>query len=126
MNPLERAAAREAFDQNRYDVSFMWFSYGDPDVLRTIFHSANVNAFNRARYQVAEVDQMLEQAAGLTDPARRADIYKQVQERVLKDLVVVPLVDTLTYDAKRADVTGETLDALASYVWLYDVRVGKS
>lgn len=124
VNPLERAAAREAFDQNRYDVSFMWFSYGDPDVLRTIFHSANVNAFNRAKYQVPEVDQMLEQAAGLTDPAARADIYKQVQQRVLKDLVVVPLVDTVTYDAKRAEASGETLDALASYVWLYDVRVG--
>ena len=64
---------------NRYDVSFMWFSYGDPDVLRTIFHSENVNAFNRARYQVPEVDSMLEEAAGLTDASKRADIYKQVQ-----------------------------------------------
>ena len=68
---------------------------------------------------------MLEQAAGLTDPAKRADIYKQVQQRVLKDTVVVPLVDTLVYDAKRAEVTGETLDALASYVWLYDVQIKK-
>ena len=50
---------------------------------------------------------MLEQAAGLTDPTKRADIYKQVQQRVLKDLVVVPLVDTLTYDAKRAEVTAK-------------------
>jgi len=94
-------------------------------VLRTIFHSANVKAFNRAQYQVPEVDQMLEQAAGLTDLSKRADIYKQVQQRVLKDLVVVPLVDTVTYDAKRAEVTGETLDALASYVWLYDVQIKK-
>jgi peptide/nickel transport system substrate-binding protein len=125
VDPLERAAAREAADQNRYDVSFMWFSYGDPDVLRTLFHSSNVNAFNRARYQVPEVDQMLEQAAGLTDLTKRADIYKQIQQRVLKDLVVVPLVDTLTYDAKRAEVTGETLDALASYVWLNDVQIKK-
>ena len=67
VDPLERAAARDAFNQNRYDVGFMWFSYGDPDVLRTIFHSANVEAFNRAKYQVPEVDKMLEDAAGLTD-----------------------------------------------------------
>src|SRR5260221_72222 len=125
VDPLERAAARDAYDQNRYDASFMWFSYGDPDVLRTLFHSANVKAFNRAQYQVPEVDQMLEQAAGLTDLTKRADIYKQVQQRVLKDLVVVPLVDTVTYDAKRAEVTGETLDALASYMWLYDVQIKK-
>jgi peptide/nickel transport system substrate-binding protein len=125
VDPLERAAARDAFDQNRYDISFMWFSYGDPDVLRTLFHSDNVKAFNRAQYQVPEVDKMLEEAAGSTDATKRADIYKQIQQRVLKDLVVVPLVDTLTYDAKRAEVSGETLDALASYLWLYDVQLKK-
>jgi peptide/nickel transport system substrate-binding protein len=26
VDPLERAAAREAYNQNRYDISFMWFS----------------------------------------------------------------------------------------------------
>jgi peptide/nickel transport system substrate-binding protein len=101
----------------------MWFSYGDPDVLRTIFHSDNVQAFNRARYTVPEVDKMLEEAAGLTDLPKRADIYKQIQQRVLKDTAVVPLVDTVVYNAKRAEVQGEVLDALASYVWIYDVQV---
>jgi peptide/nickel transport system substrate-binding protein len=123
VDPLERAAAREAYNQNRYDVSFMWFSYGDPDVLRTIFHSENVGAFNRARYTVPEVDKMLEEAAGLTDATKRADIYKQIQQRVLKDTAVVPLVDTVVYNAKRAEVQGEVLDALASYVWIYDVQI---
>jgi peptide/nickel transport system substrate-binding protein len=125
VDPLERAAAREAYQQNRYDISFMWFSYGDPDVLRTIFHSDNVQAFNRAKYAVPEVDKMLEEAAGLTDAAKRADIYKQIQQRVLKDTAVIPLVDTLVYNAKRAEVQGEVLDALASYVWVYDVQLKK-
>ena len=125
VDPLERAAAREAYQQNRYDVSFMWFSYGDPDVLRTIFHSDNVQAFNRAKYAVPEVDKMLEEAAGLTDASKRADIYKQIQQRVLKDTAVIPLVDTLVYNAKRAEVQGEVLDALASYVWIYDVQLKK-
>lgn len=125
VDPLERAAAREAYNQNRYDISFLWFSYGDPDVLRTIFHSDNIGAFNRARYQVPEVDKMLEDAAGSTDTAHRADLYKQIQTRVLKDTAVVPLVDTLVYNAKRAEVSGEVLDALASYVWIYDVQVKK-
>jgi peptide/nickel transport system substrate-binding protein len=82
-----------------------------------------VQAFNRARYAVPEVDKMLEEAAGLTDQAKRADIYKQIQQRVLKDTAVVPLVDTVVYNAKRAEVQGEVLDALASYVWIYDVQV---
>jgi peptide/nickel transport system substrate-binding protein len=124
VDPLERAAAREAYSQNRYDVSFMWFSYGDPDVLRTLFHSANVQAFNRSKYQVPEIDKMLEDAAGSTDSTHRADVYKQIQQRVLKDTAVVPLVDTVVYNAKRAEVQGEILDALASYFYLNDVRVG--
>jgi peptide/nickel transport system substrate-binding protein len=124
VEPLERAAASDRFKQNAYDVSFMWFSYGDPDVLRTIFHSANVNAFNRAKYNVPEVDKLLEDGVGTTDNAKRTEIYSQVQERVLKDAVVVPLVDTVTNNAKRASVTGDVLDALASYVYLYDVKVG--
>ncbi len=125
VTPLERAAHRDLVRQNRYDVGFMWFSYGDPDVLRTIFHSANVNAFNRARYQVPEVDRMLEQAAATTDKVRRATLYGQIQQRVLRDAVVVPLVDTLTYNAKRAEIQGDAIDALASYVWLYDVQIRK-
>jgi peptide/nickel transport system substrate-binding protein len=125
ITPLERAAYTEARKQNKYDAGFMWFSYGDPDVLRTIFHSANVEAFNRAKYQVPEVDKLLEDAAATTDAAKRKDLYAQIQQRVLKDVVVVPLIDTVTHNAKRAEVTGDYLDALASYVWLYDVQVKK-
>ena len=122
---MMRAAFRDVVRQNRYDVNFMWFSYGDPDVLRTIFHSANVNAFNRARSQVPEVDKLLEQAAATTNRTQRANLYGRIQQRVLRDAVVVPLVDTLTYNAKRAEVQGDAIDALASYVWLYDIQIKK-
>ena len=125
VTPLERAAYTDIRKQNKYDAGFMWFSYGDPDVLRTIFHSANVDAFNRAKYQVPEVDKMLEEAAATLDTTKRAELYAKVQQRVLKDTVVVPLVDTVVHNAKRAEVQGDYLDALASYVWLYDVQIKK-
>ena len=87
--------------------------------------AANVDAFNRAKYQVPEVDKMLEEAAATNDLAKRAELYAQIQQRVLKDAVVVPLVDTVVHNAKRAEVTGDVLDSLASYVWLYDVQIKK-
>ena len=37
----------------------------------------------------------------------------------------MPLVDTIVYNAKRAEVQGEMLDALASYFYLNDVRSGE-
>jgi len=125
VNPLERAAARDMVKQNKYDAGFMWFSYGDPDVLRTLFYSKNVDAFNRAKYQVPEVDKMLEDAAATIDVAKRTALYAQIQQRVLKDAVVVPLVDSITHNAKRAEVQGDVIDALASYVYLYDVQIKK-
>jgi peptide/nickel transport system substrate-binding protein len=123
VHPLERAAYNDQLRQNRYDTNFLWFPYGDPDVLRTIFHSANIGAFNRAHYREPEVDKMLEDAAAMTDGARRADLYASVQQRVLRDAVVVPLVDTIARNAKRAEVAGDYLDALGSYAYLNDVRL---
>jgi len=120
---LERGAYYDLIRANRYDINLMWFSAGDPDVLRTLFHSANVTAFNRAKYRVPEVDKMLEAAVATTDGPTRAQLYARVQQRVLQDAAVVPLVDTLTHDAKRAILRGEHLDALANYVWFYDAQM---
>ena len=71
------------------------------------------------------VDKMLEDAAATIDVGKRTALYAQIQQRVLKDAVVVPLVDSVTHNAKRAEVQGDVIDALASYVYLYDVQIKK-
>ena len=123
VTPLERAAYYDLIRANRYHFNLMWFSSGDPDVLRTLFHSSNVTAFNRAKYQVPEVDKMLDDAVATSVPATRIRLYASIQERLLRDAVVVPLVDTITHDAKRTTLRGEHLDALATTVWFYDAQV---
>jgi peptide/nickel transport system substrate-binding protein len=105
-------------EDNNYDVGFMWFSYADPDVLRTIFWSKNFDGFNRAKLADPEVDAWLEEGYQTTDAAARSELYSKVQMKVLQDAVTIPLVDTLTYNAKASRVQGEVLDFLASYVWL--------
>ena len=123
VTPLERAAYYDLVRSNRYHFNLMWFSSGDPDVLRTLFHSSNVTAFNRAKYQVPEVDKMLDDAVATSVPAARAQLYARIQQRVLHDAAVVPMVDTITHDAKRASLRGEHLDALATTAWFYDAQV---
>lgn len=105
-------------EDNNYDITPMWFSYADPDVLRTIFWSHNQDAFNRAKYNNPEVDSWLEQAYQTTDEATRKDLYSKIQMQVLNDVATIPTVDTVVYNAKAASVEGEVLDFLASYVWL--------
>jgi len=59
VEPMERGRFTQNWkEQNNYDFSFMWFSYADPDVLRTIFYSKNVGAFNRAKYSNPDVDKI--------------------------------------------------------------------
>ncbi|HLJ61086.1 MAG TPA: ABC transporter substrate-binding protein [bacterium] len=125
VTPLEIGAFRARVAQNQYDANFMWLSYGDPDALRAIFHTQQGPGFNRGHYSVPEVDRWLEQAAAINDKATRARLYAQIQQRVLRDAECIPLVDTITYNAKRAEVQDEYLDALASYVYLNDVYLRK-
>ncbi len=123
VEPMERGRFSQNWqEQNNYDFSFMWFSYADPDVLRTIFYSKNVGAFNRAKYNNPDVDKMLEDAAASGDPEVRKDLYSKIQKQVLMDAVVVPLADSITYNAKQTKLDGDFLDFLASYVWMNDAH----
>jgi len=119
---MERAAARENRLAGNYDVSFLWFSFADPDILRAIFHSANIGGFNFARYKNADVDKWLDEAAASADPEARKALYSQIQIKVLEDAVTIPLADSITYNAKAKRLQGEVLDFLASYVWMNDAK----
>lgn len=115
----ERGLLRKTVrEDNNYDITTMWFSYADPDVLRTIFWSKNQAAFNRAKYSNPEVDSWLEQGYQTSDEATRKDLYSKVQIQVLNDVATIPLSDSITYNAKTANVEGDLIDFLASYVWL--------
>ena len=116
---MERGRLREVIrDEGNYDVTGMWFSYADPDVLRTIFWSQNLAGFNRAKLQDAEVDGWLEQAYQTNDAAERTALYSQVQMKVLDLVACIPMVDTFGYNAKVSRMQGDVLDFLASYVFL--------
>jgi len=116
---MERGLLRKTIrTDNNYDVTTMWFSYADPDVLRTIFYSKNQSAFNRAKYNNPQVDGWLEQAYQTSDAATRMDLYSKVQLQVLNDVATIPMTDSITYNAKAAKLEGDILDFLASYVWL--------
>jgi peptide/nickel transport system substrate-binding protein len=122
VEPLELAAARERRIAGLYDVGFLWFSYADPDILRAIFHSENIGAFNRANYSNPEVDRLLDEAGSSPDPETRAQLYSQIQMRVLEEAVTIPLADSVTINAKQRRLQGERIDYLASYVWMIDAR----
>jgi peptide/nickel transport system substrate-binding protein len=123
VEPMERGAFVEKTRQaGDYDLGFMWFSYADPDTLRTIFYSGNIGNFNIAKYNDPEMDKMLLDAAAEGDTEKRQELYSKIQMKVLDEAVTIPLVDTITYNAKRSNLDGDFLDFLASYVWMNDAH----
>ncbi len=42
--------------------------------------------------------------------------------KVVEDAITIPMADSITYNAKRANLQGDFLDFLASYVWWNDGR----
>lgn len=123
VEPMERGAFVERTrEAGEYDLGFMWFSYADPDTLRTIFYSGNIGNFNIGNYNNPEMDQMLLDAAAATDTAARQELYSKIQLQLLDEAVTIPLGDSITYNGKRANLEGDFLDFLASYVWMNDAH----
>jgi peptide/nickel transport system substrate-binding protein len=123
VEPMEHGAFEEKTrEQGDYDLSFMWFSYADPDTLRTIFYSGNIGNFNVGKYNDPDMDKLLLDAAAEIDAEKRAALYSQIQMKVLDEAVTIPLADSITYNAKQTKLEGDFLDFLASYVWMNDAH----
>lgn len=85
---------RDLISQNR-DFQALVLGYRwdiDPDQ-RPMWSSDSItDAFNLGGYINPEVDALLDEALVETDPAERARMYHQVQDHVMEDLPVIPLV----------------------------------
>jgi len=72
--------------------SLSWVGIRSPDIFRYVFHSDSQppHGANRGRYQSVEVDRLIEQAESLP-PEQAQALFRQVQDRIHRDLVYVPL-----------------------------------
>src|SRR5690625_1760559 len=69
---------------------------GDPDYfLSSLLHGDNVGDSNREFYQNEEVDKLLNEAKVEIDQDKRAELYKEAQAIIAKDVPMVPLVHLL-------------------------------
>jgi peptide/nickel transport system substrate-binding protein len=87
-----------------------WFpDYPDADNYLTPFFSAN--NFLQNHYNNPEVQKLISEQVGITDPAKRGDVIKQIQDLVAKDLSTLPLTQGKQVAVVGKDVQGTVLDA---------------
>ena len=122
LNGLAQAGYFNAVRAGQHNLQFWWDTRTDPDMVRMLLYSANANGgTNRNRYKNAEMDKLIDDAAGTTDPVRRKRLYAEIQMKVLREAVMVFFADPLNVFAyQKAKVVGAVLDWSATNVLLHD------
>ncbi len=117
---IEGLDATTAFDNREsgdFDVTFSATSrFGDPDLFFTdVFHTASTppNGSNFFHYQ--GVDDLIEAARGELDPERRDQLYVELQEILMNDLPIIPILYRAYVAAWRDPVTDMTPDTTLEF-----------
>lgn len=85
----------------------------DPDnVLAVLFHSKS--AYNYMRYVNKDVDRLLDQGRVEQDPVRRAELYREAEDRILADVPVIPIMYMSFERAFQPYVRGIEVSALGA------------
>lgn len=106
--------------------TLQWVGIADPDFYHDVFHSASVppNGANRGRYANPEVDRLTEEGRRTLDPARRATLYRRVQQILADDLPMIPLWHPDNIVVMRRQVQGFRLFPSGDFLSLKEVWLG--
>ncbi|MEE8379233.1 MAG: ABC transporter substrate-binding protein, partial [Gammaproteobacteria bacterium] len=103
--------------------SLSWVGIKTPDIFRYVFHSDSVppNGANRGRFNDDVSDNLIKMAGEALTLEKQAMYYRELQNRLLKELPYVPLWYEDHVFAARDGITGYQLGLDGNYDGLEDV-----
>jgi peptide/nickel transport system substrate-binding protein len=124
-----KAQARPPWYEDNYHCANngmeLFLRSGELDVLDAAFDSTNVGGnFNWSCLKDPEVDSALHQGRQETDQTKRQQLYLQLEQKLMNQAVVVPLVDQLSVFALRPGVSGMKFTG-NSYPLVTDMTMSK-
>ncbi|WP_245464025.1 ABC transporter substrate-binding protein [Rhizobium sp. NXC24] len=89
LDPVDAGGFTSRTNANDYDLVSLYYVRAEPDILRTVFHSAYAppNGANYAR--INSLDEKLSKAIGATD-AERKRLYAEIQAEIIDQAYAVP------------------------------------
>jgi peptide/nickel transport system substrate-binding protein len=96
--------------QGDYDLSAGAQFADDPDVLRRYYVQAERVVAAAIRVNDPQLEQWLDQAAGEDDTAKRAELYRLAQHRIIEKVYGIPVYVLLYNLATSSAVTGVEID----------------
>ncbi len=121
LEKLANATLRENLGKGDFDISIGNWSpdFADPYMFTSYWFDSDKQglAGNRSFYSNPQVDTWLREAAVLADQGKRAALYKQVQQQVVKDAAYAYLYQTNYQAAMRNDVKGYVFNPMLEAVF---------
>ncbi len=115
---MEAGTLIEKVSQGDYDMSFLAYSYGDPDILTLLFHSSQIGGLNHVRVQNAELDALLDKGRTTIDPEERKKVYAEVQKIIVENAYWAPIYAEKVFYVVNSRVQGVNMNNV--YIEFYD------
>jgi peptide/nickel transport system substrate-binding protein len=120
---LTYPAALQAAREGDYHIIPQNFSGSDPDLLWAYYHSGE--SFNWSKISDSALDDLLDEARSTHDPAQRAELYEQAQQRIMEQALLVPIRDPVNLNAINVRVRNLHFDAHGWFPLLHDVYLSQ-
>ncbi|CAK9883937.1 MAG: Glutathione-binding protein GsiB [Candidatus Erwinia impunctatus] len=90
LDPVDAGVFDKQTASSEYDIASNFFVRPEPDILRTVFHSAYTPPQGNNFARVSTLDNKLLEAVG-ANPKERERLYHEIQHQVIDQAYVVPL-----------------------------------
>ncbi len=103
--------------------TLQWVGVSDPDMLRRVFHSAQMPpaGFNRGFYSDPDVDRLIDRATMETDDTVRRPLFAEAQRRIAEDAPYISLWYKTNVAIAQPDLEGIRLSPAAEFSFLRNV-----
>lgn len=120
LNGLSQAGYFDAVRAGKHHTQNWWDTGTDPDVVRILLYSKNAGGgTNRNNYINPEMDTLIDNAAGESDPAARVELYKQIQTKVMDDALMVFYNDPMSLYAHTVTLQNPVMYLGGNYPYFY-------
>ncbi|MEZ2129716.1 MULTISPECIES: ABC transporter substrate-binding protein [unclassified Sinorhizobium] len=90
LDPVDAGGYTARTNVNDYDLVSFYYVRAEPDILRTVFHSAYIPPKGSDFSRVSSLDEKLSKAIGASDEERKR-LYAEVQAEIVEQAYAVPL-----------------------------------
>ncbi len=116
-------ALRDAAEEGEYNAIAINFTGTDPSLLNQFYLSDG--ALNWSKVDDPDLDALLYEATSTLDEARRAELYRQIQRRIMDLALVIPIRDYVNLNVASANITGLRFDAQGFFPILAEVQLNR-